>query len=199
MQGYKILKNKIPSVYLSVARKECLRLKKWLLRNDLIGSPSDLGSGEYWQGIETAGKLSPTLMRIYKSDFMLELAREYLGNEFYLFNDQVVVKMPNEMFAFEPHYDNQYGQDPEGTFKTINFTWILDDQDRESGQIALKESGGWVHPKLEAGDILVLDGNQVHASGVNKTKMPRRNWCCVYAKEKPDHLNFYSERVSFNS
>ena len=28
---------------------------------------------------------------------------------------------------------------------------------------------------------------------------PRRNWCCVYSKEKPDYMDFYSEKVSFTS
>lgn len=62
---------------------------------------------------------------MYESSMMMELTRSYLGDEFYLFNDQAVVKMPEEEFEFEAHFDNQYGQDPEGNFKTINFTWIL--------------------------------------------------------------------------
>jgi hypothetical protein len=199
MQGYQVLQNIIPSVYLRSARQETLRLKKWLLENDLIGKPSELGTGTYWRGIETASRLSSDLERMYKSNFMRDLARAFLGDEFYYFNDQVVVKMPHEDFAFEPHYDNQYGQDPQGQFETINFTWILDDQDKQSGAITFKTDKGWVTPEVKSGDILVIDGNQVHASTFNRTNKPRRNWCCVYSKEKPNYLDFYSERVVFNS
>ena len=112
MQGYKVLKNVIPSTYLKIAQNETLRLKTWLLKENLLGTRSELGTGEYWRGIETAGRLSRALKQMYESPFMLELAREELGDTFYMYNDQVVVKMPKEPFAFEPHRDNQYGQDP---------------------------------------------------------------------------------------
>ena len=195
MQGYKVLKNVIPSTYLNIAQKETLRLKTWLLDKDLIGTRSELGTGTYWRGIETAGRLSSALKQMYESPFMLELVREELGDTFYMYNDQVVVKMPKEPFAFEPHRDNQYGQDPTGHFKTLNFTWILDDQK----DIRVMDGMVWLQPELEAGDILVLDGNQIHCSGYNNSDKPRRNWCCVYSKEKPNYLDFYSEKVSFTS
>jgi hypothetical protein len=195
MQGYKVLKNVIPSTYLKVAQKETLRLKTWLLENNLVGTRSELGTGTYWRGIETASRLSRPLKQMYESPFMLELAREELGDTFYMYNDQVVVKMPKEQFAFEPHRDNQYGQDPTGKFKTLNFTWILDDQK----DIRVMDGMVWIQPELEAGDILILDGNQIHCSGYNNTEKPRRNWCCVYSKEKPNYMDFYSEKVSFIS
>ena len=165
MQGYKVLKNVIPSTYLKIAQKETLRLKTWLLDKDLVGTRSELGTGEYWRGIETAGRLSRALKQMYESPFMLELAREELGDTFYMYNDQVVVKMPKEPFAFEPHRDNQYGQDPSGHFKTLNYTWILDDQK----DIRVMDGMVWLQPELEAGDILILDGNQIHCSGYNNS------------------------------
>lgn len=195
MQGYDILRQRIPSTYLDIAQRETLRLKQWMLDENLLGNSSDLGTGTYWQGTETAGRLSRPLKMMYESSMMMELTRSYLGDEFYLFNDQVVVKMPEEEFEFEAHFDNQYGQDPEGNFKTINFTWILDDQK----DIRLKTPKGWIQPDLQAGDILVLDGNQIHCSGLNITNKPRRNWCCIYAKERPTLEGFYSEKVSFIS
>ena len=195
MHGYKVLKNVIPSTYLNIAQKETLRLKTWLLDKNLLGTRSELGTGTYWRGLETAGRLSRPLKQMYESSFMLELARKELGDTFYMYNDQVVVKMPKEQFAFEPHRDNQYGQDPTGHFKTLNFTWILDDQK----DIRVLEGKSWLQPELEAGDILILDGNQIHCSGYNNSDKPRRNWCCVYSKEKPNYLDFYSEKVSFTS
>jgi len=193
--GYKILRNVIPSTYLEIAQRETLRLKIWLLENDLIGTRSELGTGTYWRGIETAGRLSRPLKMMFESKFMLELVKEELGDTFYMYNDQVVVKMPKEEFAFEPHRDNQYGQDPTGHFKTLNYTWILDDQK----DIRVMDGMVWLQPELKAGDILILDGNTIHCSGYNNTDKPRRNWCCVYSKEKPDYMDFYSEKVSFTS
>jgi len=187
MQGYKILRNVIPSTYLDIAQRETLRLKKWLLKNDLIGTRSELGTGTYWRGIETAGRLSRPLKMMFESKFMLDLVRKELGDTFYMYNDQVVVKMPQERFAFEPHRDNQYGQDPTGHFKTLNYTWILDDQK----DIRVMDGMVWLQPELKAGDILILDGNTIHCSGYNNTDKPRRNWCCVYSKEKPDYMDFY--------
>ena len=63
MQGYKVLKNVIPSTYLKIAQKETLRLKTWLLKENLLGTRSELGTGEYWRGIETAAVMQIGSMR----------------------------------------------------------------------------------------------------------------------------------------
>jgi hypothetical protein len=181
---YEILRGAIPHDYLEKAQKATLELKEWLLENNLVGTKSNLGTGRYWRGIETASRISPTLHELYTSDFMKNLASNYMSEGYY-YNDQVVVKMPREPFAFGKHYDNQYA--PPGLHQ-INFMWILDDITPESGGFKVED----VPVDLKAGDILVLDGNTVHASGINFTEKPRRAWACVYTTTPSNYKNFFS-------
>ena len=183
---YEILKDILPQDYLEKARKATLELKEWLLENDLVGKKSNLGTGKYWKGIETASRISPVLHELYTSDFMKSIVSEYMSEAYY-YNDQVVVKMPKEPFAFMPHYDNQFAPD---NLHQINFLWILDDITPESGGFKIEDTS----VELKAGDILVLDGNTVHASGLNFTDKPRRVWACVYTTTDPDVKNFFSGR-----
>jgi hypothetical protein len=183
---YEILRGVIPADYLEKAREETLRLKNWILNNGLLDTPSELGSGNYWRGIETASRISPILHELYTSDFMKSIVSNYM-EEAWLFNDQIVVKMPGEPFEFPPHRDNQYCY---SSIHQVNFAWILDDITEENGgfQIQGKEV------KLNAGDILVLDGNTVHSSGRNFSTEPRRNWACVYTTGSTNFKKFFSER-----
>jgi hypothetical protein len=183
---YEILRGVIPSDSLEKARKATLELKNWLIDNAMLGMASNLGTGTYWRGIETASRISPTLHALYSSDFMKSLVSEYMSEAYY-YNDQVVVKMPKEPFAFAKHYDNQYA--PEGLHQ-INFMWILDDITPESGGFKVED----VPVDLKAGDILVLDGNTVHASGINFTEKPRRAWACVYTTTPSNYKKFFSGR-----
>ena len=183
---YEILRGVIPSDSLEKARKATLELKNWLIDNAMLGMASNLGTGTYWRGIETASRISPTLHDLYSSDFMKSIVSEYMSEAYY-YNDQVVVKMPREPFAFSKHYDNQYA--PEGLHQ-INFMWILDDITPESGGFKVED----VPVDLKAGDILVLDGNTAHASGINFTEKPSRAWACVYTTTPSDYKNFFSGR-----
>ena len=183
---YEILRGVIPTDSLEKARKATLELKEWLIENNLVGKKSNLGTGTYWKGIETASRISPVLHKLYTSDFMKNLVSNYMSEAYY-YNDQVVVKMPKEPFAFGKHYDNQFA--PKGLHQ-INFMWILDDITPESGGFKIED----VPVDLKAGDILVLDGNTVHSSGINFTNEPRRAWACVYTATDPDFLNFFSGR-----
>ncbi len=184
--SYEILKNVIPADSLEKARKATLELKTWLIDNAMLGMASNLGTGTYWRGIETASRISPTLHKLYTSNFMKGIVSEYMSEAYY-YNDQVVVKMPGEPFEFEEHYDNQYAPD---SIHQINFMWVLDDITPESG--GFKVEGKEV--VLNVGDILVLDGNTLHSSGRNFSTEPRRVWACTYTTTEPDYLNFFSGR-----
>lgn len=183
---YEILRGVIPFDSLEKAQKATLELKEWLLENNLVGKKSALGTGTYWKGIETASRISPTLHELYTSDFMKSIVSKYMSEAYY-YNDQVVVKMPKEPFAFGKHYDNQFA--PEGLHQ-VNFMWILDDITPESGGFKVED----VPVDLKAGDILVLDGNTVHASGINFTEKPRRAWACVYTTTPSNYKKFFSGR-----
>lgn len=208
--GYVILENIIPLKYLQAARKVTLELKQYLIDNGLIGTEKEFGAPFYWSGIDMAGMLSNELYEMYTSGFMYDIASMYLEADPYLFNDQIVVKMPDEDFEFSPHYDNQYGPDPEGalngTFKTITCAWILDDFTELNGPISLqnKNTEKWVTPLPKAGDIMIWDGNVIHKSGINRDINSRRIWLNVYSTVNmstvaPGFHNFYTTKFDGNT
>ncbi len=123
--------------------------------------------------------------------------------DIWLFNDQAVVKLPNEEFAFPEHFDNQYGPDPEGAlngdFKTINFMWVLTNMPKESGALEIQnqETGEYELIEAKAGDIIAIEGNVYHRSNHNTTDKPRALYACVYSNKKLEFQKFYSQKWKF--
>lgn len=204
-RGWIILESVISNQDLETARRVTAELKQYLIDEGLIGTEKEFGAPFYWSGIDMAGMLSKELYEMYTSNFMHEIASKYLRAEPYLFNDQIVVKLPNEDFEFSPHYDNQYGPDPEGAlkghFKTITCAWILDDFTELNGPISLQDpkTGEWSTPLPKAGDIMIWDGNTVHKSGINRDINSRRIWLNVYSTINmstlaPGFHNFYTDK-----
>jgi len=194
-EGYIHLKNVIPNDLLSFTRLRAIKLKQDF--DHKTGLPRHNGSGTFWGGLELASTLDPNLWKAYTSDFMYYIASKFLNTEPYLFNDQVVVKLPNSGFKFEPHYDNQFGPDPEGAlrgdFKTINCSWILTNMNEDNGCLYIDDK-----PIIaKAGDIVIIDGNTTHYSGENKTNGTRVLYACVYASKslgKDFNQGYYYEQ-----
>jgi ectoine hydroxylase-related dioxygenase (phytanoyl-CoA dioxygenase family) len=185
-QGYIHLKDVIESDLLSFTRYHSIELKNHYKQFE--GQPRINGTGTYWKGLEMASTLNPLLFESYTHPNMLEIAKSFLQvDEPYLFNDQVVVKLPNETFSFEPHYDNQYGPDPEaalrGEFKTINCCQILTNMTEETGPLSCFNNQTQQYDLLSAnnGDIIVIDGNTLHSSTHNKSGKIRALYACVYS------------------
>lgn len=185
-KGFIHLKNVINPSELEITRKLAIELKiKYLMCE---GQPRENGSGYFWKGLEMASTLNNRLYTRYTSDTMIELAKKYLEvEEPYLFNDQVVVKLPNEFFVFAPHFDNQYGINPEaalrGDFKTINFCQILTDSPIESGPLSCLniKTNEWEIIPAKAGDIIAIEGNTIHSSTLNTSNNIRAIYACVYS------------------
>lgn len=162
--------------------------------------------------ISVASFLSPDLFKYYTSDLMYNIATELLETDvIHLFNDQIVIKLPNENFKFEIHSDNAYGPHNDlalkGLFKTITCAWILDDFTQENGPVSIlnKQTNEWDTPLPKKGDMLIWDGDSLHQSSINKSNKERAVWLCVYSTQdltsiKPYNLeffknkNFYSDR-----
>lgn len=179
------------------------------------GQPRDWGTGIFWSGFEMASKLDPKLFSSYTSEVMLNLSKELLETqEPYLYNDQVVIKNPKEPFTFEPHFDNQYGPDPnaalKGEFRTVNISWILTDMPTESGPLLCQsnKTGKWQEIQAKAGDVVAIDGNTVHASNLNNSDNIRALYACVYSTHPigtytnnpmynyPNFKGFYNEKFT---
>ena len=102
---YKLLKNVVPNHYCEYLQEYTLELKK--RTSEVLGKQKSNGSGIYWRGLDMASSCdlssdeeNQKLYDIYTSKFMYDIITPYIPNP-YLFNDQVVVKEPNENFVFE--------------------------------------------------------------------------------------------------
>ena len=187
-QGYLLIEDIIPSVILAPTRRMAINLKRDKISE--LGKPREYGTGTYWRGIEMASKLEEELFFSYLHPFMQQIVPVFFNTQkVFLFNDQVVVKLPNEEFSFPEHFDNQYGPDPEGAlngdFQTINFMWALTNVPKESGALEIKnkETGNWDLVEAKAGDIIAIDGNTYHRSGHNTTDKIRAMYACVYSNK----------------
>ena len=201
-QGYILIEDIIPSKVVSPTRRIAINLKRDKVSE--LGKPRKWGTGTYWRGIEMASKIEEELFFTYIHPFMQQIVPVFLGTKkIYLFNDQVVVKLPKEDFSFPEHYDNQYGPDSEGAlnneFKTINFMLVLTNTSKESGALEIlnKKTNQWDLIEAKAGDIIVIDGNTYHRSSANLTDKPRELYACVYSNKKLEFQKFYSQKWTF--
>lgn len=146
-----------------------------------------------WSGISCAGRFNNDLFDLYTSQKMLDLSKRILGDTVYFFNDQVVIKLPNENFHFEAHYDNQYGPNKENKIHTCNFCVILSDMDKTNGTLEVKnhDTGEWNRLVLKQGDVVAIRGDTYHRSGINTSQSPRGLYACVYTEQPLELKDFY--------
>jgi len=200
-QGFIHLENVIDPLLLAYTRELAINLKKKYQYFE--GQPRHNGTGFFWKGLEMASTLDPNLYASYTDPTMYELAKTYLEvEEPFLFNDQVVVKLPNDNFGFPEHFDNQYGPDPQGAlngdFRTINFCQILTDTPLETGPLSClnKKTNKWEVILAKAGDIIAIDGNTLHRSSTNISDKIRALYACVYSSHPIGDFQkgFYNEK-----
>lgn len=208
-EGYIVIPKLMPNHMIAKCKNICLSIKQSLVD---INNVKKFDS----QVIQVASFISPELFSYYTSEFMYDIATTLLETDIiYLFNDQIVVKLPNEKSEFQPHTDNQYGPNNDlalqNKFKTITCAWILDDFTNENGPVSIlnKKTNEWDTPLPKKGDIVVWDGNTLHKSSFNLSDTERVVWLCVYSTQdltsiKPilsDSFNsksFYCERFEKN-
>ena len=182
---YKVFKQVIP-------QETLVYLQDWTLFTKEIcefyrGKPKANGSGVYWQGLDMASQCPLTteqqnkkLFEVYTSQWMYDLVSQHIPKP-YLFNDQIVVKLPGEQFNFSPHRDNQFGPLPDdANLVTQNFTLVLDDFTQENGALQVWENKQWHTLLSKAGDIIMIEGNTIHKSAANNSDKPRRVYICHY-------------------
>lgn len=182
---YKVFKQVIP-------QETLVYLQDWTLFTKEIcefyrGKPKANGSGVYWQGLDMASQCPLTteqqnkkLFEVYTSQWMYDLVSQHIPKP-YLFNDQIVVKLPGEQFDFSPHRDNQFGPLPDdANLVTQNFTLVLDDFTQENGALQVWENKQWHTLLPKAGDIIMIEGNTIHKSAANNSDKPRRVYICHY-------------------
>ena len=211
--GYILLEDFISLMDVEEIKTICYTIKQNIIQNDLIGKPKDFGYEKYWRGLDMASTQSSVLFDYYTSEKMYEVAKTLLEtNSIYLFNDQIVVKLPKEDFGFAEHTDNQFGPNNEmalrGEFKTITCCIVLDDFTENNGPISIlnKKTNLWEQPLPKKGSLIVWDGNTLHWSGNNESKYERCAWLCVYSTtdltkvipETPNTFSkFYNQELNY--
>jgi ectoine hydroxylase-related dioxygenase (phytanoyl-CoA dioxygenase family) len=187
-QGYIVIENFISNEDVRIIKDICYSIKQKVIQNDLIGKEKDFGLPTYWRGIEMASTQSPILYEYYTSQKMYNMSSQLLNTqEVYLFNDQIVVKLPEEDFNFSIHTDNSLGPNNNmalsGKFKTITSCIVLDDFTQHNGPISIlnKTTKNWDTPLPKKGDMIVWDGNTFHKSENNISEVERSVWLCIYS------------------
>ena len=188
--GWVHLQKKISEDAVHELQTRSIKLRKWV--NDKIGQPCKYGGDTHWKGVGCAGMYDTYLLDFYKSNLMIDIAKKLLKTEdVWLYNDQVVVKLPNDNFGFEEHTDNSIGGNFNEGGNTINMSVILTDFTDENGTLQLRDTK--IYPK--AGDIVVIHGDTPHQSNPNKSDKPRCLYACVYSDKQIIFKNFYKERI----
>ena len=188
--GWVHIKNVIPQNLIDIVTEVSQKCKQIAINN--ANTPAPYGSRFYWQGLGCASKYEPRLLECYKSEVNRRIAIELLQTEnIYLFNDQIVLKLPKEDFEFVEHYDNQYSSNQDNRIHTVNLSWILDDFTDDNGTLNI--SGQKIYPKK--GDIVAIRGDTIHSSKSNISDKSRLLYAFVFTAEEPVIFdNFYKEK-----
>jgi len=159
-----------------------------------------------WLGFGCASYFSNKLYNFYTSRKFYELSRQILGEEVYLFNDELVVKHPNDYFEFKPHYDNWFGPNKDNKIHTVNCYVVLDDITEDNGPVFILDTDQYLTPErdidstgfirhfipksykkymyLKKGDVLAVRGDTFHGGDINTSDKIRAAYACVFT-EKP--------------
>lgn len=213
-EGYILIENFISKTDVNIIKDICYSFKQDIIKKDLIGKEKDFGLPTYWRGIEMASTQSSVLYEYYTSKKMYDMSSKLLEtNDVYLFNDQIVVKLPKEDFNFSIHTDNSLGPNNQmalsGKFKTITSCLVLDDFTNNNGPISIlnKRTKNWDIPLPKKGDLIVWDGNTFHKSENNNSDFERSVWLCVYStidltniqtNSKDLYKRFYNKKFLIN-
>jgi len=214
-EGYMILERVIPDDLLTMLREEC---------HYFVGYQDGRmdAKGEKTIGITHRGsryfignqyRMSHRLWKFIFSDVMAEIAQAALGPDVYLFNEQWVVKGPEQGMKFAWHQDSGYVKrgDKMTTHKPYLTCWCaLDDVSEENGTVYLlpHSRGGTSHTIFDheqeegsndligytgddpgipvivpAGSVVAFTSYNFHRSGANTSDAMRRIYLAQYSAE----------------
>jgi len=181
LRGWEVISEVIPKSQIDAIKEHALPMRQ------------ECRKYSKWDGISCAGRFNGDLMAFYTSDVMRSVAESILGSKTYLFNDQVVYKLPHDGMTFEPHFDDQYGTNIDGSIHTVNLSVVLDDFTSWNGTLSLQnaDDGEWVTVYPKSGDIIAIRGQTCHKSTENISMSPRGLYACVYTEAPMNMTGFY--------
>lgn len=217
--GFTIVPNAIDPATLQILREECAYFVGYI-----DGSMKARGRETY--GITHRGKRyfisnryrqSRHMAEFLYSKLMADVTTAFLGEDVYLFNEQWVVKGPEQGMKFGWHQDSGYVNtlDPGNTHAPYLTCWCaLDDMTEANGTIYVlphdrvgtrnkvlphtRQSGsndliGYTGDdpgeliEVTAGSIAVFSSTSLHRSTANRTAHQRRAYLAQYSKEPIAH------------
>ena len=205
--GYATFENALSADDLSMLRGVCDTLVAEPLEDVRGTGKHDINIGEARRFLAHRHGDFPDLERFVLGETMGRIARECLGAEPMLFNEQFVVKGAKKGASFAWHQDSAYVGYDHPAYLTV---WIaLDDATEENGCVYLiprdlDEAPGidhheWVEESKElngyfgsetgtpmtckAGTVVAFSSRTLHRSGPNTTDRPRRAYLAQYSIE----------------
>ena len=204
--GYRIFANEISESDLKILRTTC---------DALLAEPAeDGGKGLHKIGLGDARRFLrhrhtdfPALRDFVLGQTMADIARQCLGAEPLLFNEQFVVKGAGKGASFAWHQDSAYVGFDHAPYVTV---WIaLDDTTEENGCVYLLPRDIDAEPGIDphewhddsnvlngyfgdeegepmecsAGTVVAFSSITLHRSGPNTTDAPRRAYIAQYSAE----------------
>lgn len=219
--GYVVLHDLIDADVLNMLREECAYFVGYV-----DGSMKARGRETY--GITHRGKRyfisnryrqSRRMADFLYGDLMAQITTAFLGENVYLFNEQWVVKGPEQGMKFSWHQDSGYVnfRDPDNVHEPYLTCWCaLDDMSEANGTIYVmphdragtrntvlphtREEGsndliGYTGDdpgeliEVSAGSIAVFTSTSLHRSTANTTPRQRRAYLAQYSKAPIHHSN----------
>ena len=182
--GYVHLRNQVDTDIIDEIKRRGMKQRSWVDERPVAN--------------HIAGRHDEYIHNFYKSKFMYNLATSILGqDDIWLFNDQIVIKKPNDNFVFPEHTDNDVvDANKDYKIETVNISVILDNFTDENGtlEILSQLTNDWVSVYPKKGDIVAIRGNTLHRSGENKSSESRGLFACVYTEKKIKFGQFYTEK-----
>jgi len=222
-EGYFILPNVIDPAELAELQAETMRfVDEKKRRHDAGEFNTNVANGKFF--IEEATQKSGIFRRFALGELMAGVVRATIGDEAYLFYDQLVVKGPDKGQSFAWHQDSGYLNFPHRQYVTC---WVaLDDVSETNGTAYIlpysragtrdmvnhvrdektiemvgyfgKDPGEPV--LVPAGSMAVFSSTCFHRSGFNSTNKYRRVYVIQYSPEviyKPDSRELAGQAVPF--
>lgn len=215
-KGFMILENIVPDDMLTMMREECHYFVGYTdgqmdAKNETTQHITHRGKRYF---IGNKYRMSHRLHRFLYADFMADVCRATLGDDAYLFNEQWVVKGPEQGMQFAWHQDSGYIKfnDKSTYHKPYLTCWIpLDDVTEENGTVYIlphdragtrehmidheqqKQTNDLVgytgddpgDPVIcPAGSVVAFSSFTLHRSGANTSPNMRRVYLAQYSSER---------------
>ncbi len=196
--GWVLIKQAVPLDIVNELKVRGSKLREWV--EEKVGTPSEFGPLVHWKGVGCAGMYDEYLLKFYQSSLMFDIVSQLLNSEtVYKYNDQMVVKLPDDDFGFDIHADNEFGnENKDGSIHTVNMGVALDDFTDMNGTLEVLniDDEEWVTVYPQAGDIIAINGNTKHCSSPNCSEDSRGLYACVYSEKQLNHANFYRDQFT---